>query len=323
MPLRSPAAAAAARPPVSAPARALLAAALLTAAALVRPAAGGSCREAKLCCPGRDSSCVVQKAPINAIIEDLSDKPCYCDHACLKLGDCCPDFKDACGVVDCAVSPWGAWSACDADCGAGMMTRSRAVERQPENGGRHCPSLVQKRGCQGTRCPHSAKSAVKETAMLLPARLSASRRANQTNDIRRNLRLRYPKDPAQHHEYCVQFEVLKASKACRKETAYASLREGERVCVRCETQALRKALGYRCPGHGVEDRATRWTALAAPHCHGKWIRLGPELAERARAPAPAPGLASPAPATQQPPQAPPPQAPLCPACKKGPDFIFV
>ncbi|KAH1011174.1 hypothetical protein HUJ04_000597 [Dendroctonus ponderosae] len=58
---------------------------------------GGSCREAKLCCTGRDSSCVVQKAPVNAIIEDLSDKPCYCDHACLKLGDCCVDFKDACG----------------------------------------------------------------------------------------------------------------------------------------------------------------------------------------------------------------------------------
>ncbi|TDG39593.1 hypothetical protein AWZ03_013986 [Drosophila navojoa] len=60
-------------------------------------AAGGSCREAQLCCNGRDSSCVVQKAPVNAIIEDLSDKPCYCDHACLKLGDCCDDFKDHCG----------------------------------------------------------------------------------------------------------------------------------------------------------------------------------------------------------------------------------
>ncbi|KAL7743254.1 hypothetical protein ACLKA6_016195 [Drosophila palustris] len=57
----------------------------------------GSCREAQLCCNGRDSSCVVQKAPVNAIIEDLSDKPCYCDHACLKLGDCCDDFKDHCG----------------------------------------------------------------------------------------------------------------------------------------------------------------------------------------------------------------------------------
>lgn len=52
------------------------------------------CRDANLCCPGRDSSCVVQKAHQNAIIED---KPCYCDHACLKLGDCCPDFRETCG----------------------------------------------------------------------------------------------------------------------------------------------------------------------------------------------------------------------------------
>lgn len=57
---------------------------------------GGSCLKAGLCCPGRDSSCVVQEAPLNAIIEDLSDKPCYCDHACIKVGDCCHDFKEAC-----------------------------------------------------------------------------------------------------------------------------------------------------------------------------------------------------------------------------------
>lgn len=57
----------------------------------------GSCREASLCCSGRDSSCVVQKSPLNSIIEDISDKPCYCDHACLKLGDCCDDFKVHCG----------------------------------------------------------------------------------------------------------------------------------------------------------------------------------------------------------------------------------
>ncbi|XP_069683285.1 somatomedin-B and thrombospondin type-1 domain-containing protein-like isoform X2 [Periplaneta americana] len=198
-----------------------------------RRAAGGSCRESKLCCPGRDSSCVVQKAPPNAIIEDLSDKPCYCDHACLKLGDCCADFKDACG----------------------------------------------------------------ETAMLLPVTLSSSRRVNETNDIRRNLRLRYPKDPTQGKEYCVEFQVMKASKACRKEPNFSSLREGERVCVRCETQALRKNLGYRCAGHGVEERPTRWTALSAPHCHGKWIRVAADPDSSQEAP--------------------------CPACKKGPDYIFV
>lgn len=56
----------------------------------------GSCLEAKLCCPGRDSSCVVQKTLINAVVENVNEKPCYCDHACLKLGDCCTDFKKAC-----------------------------------------------------------------------------------------------------------------------------------------------------------------------------------------------------------------------------------
>lgn len=57
----------------------------------------GSCRDSALCCNGRDSSCVVQKTPINTINEDPYEKPCYCDHACLKLGDCCGDFKSYCG----------------------------------------------------------------------------------------------------------------------------------------------------------------------------------------------------------------------------------
>lgn len=65
---------------------------------LLKHAAAGSCREASLCCNGRDSSCVVQKTPINVINEDPDhEKPCYCDHACLKLGDCCDDFKSHCG----------------------------------------------------------------------------------------------------------------------------------------------------------------------------------------------------------------------------------
>lgn len=60
-------------------------------------AAAGSCRESRLCCPGRDSSCVVQKSAANTIVEDLNEKPCYCDGACITLGDCCHDYKQACG----------------------------------------------------------------------------------------------------------------------------------------------------------------------------------------------------------------------------------
>lgn len=59
--------------------------------------AAGSCSSAKLCCQGRDSGCVIQKESPNAIIESPRDKPCYCDHACLKLADCCDDFKETCG----------------------------------------------------------------------------------------------------------------------------------------------------------------------------------------------------------------------------------
>lgn len=73
---------------------------LLTCTALWTTSPGscaGSCRKAAMCCRGRDSSCVVQKAPINSVIEDLSDQPCYCDHACMKVGDCCHDFKQHCG----------------------------------------------------------------------------------------------------------------------------------------------------------------------------------------------------------------------------------
>lgn len=57
-------------------------------------------------------------------------------------------------VTDCAVSQWGSWSDCDIACGTGMMSRNRSITVQPKNGGKHCPSLVQKRGCQGTKCHH-------------------------------------------------------------------------------------------------------------------------------------------------------------------------
>ncbi|KAI4455358.1 rpe-spondin [Holotrichia oblita] len=76
--------------------------------------------------------------------------------------------------------------------------------------------------------------------------------------------------------YCVEFEVLKASKACRKEQVFNALKEGERICVKCESEALRKNLDWRCQGHGVAGRVTRWSAFSAPHCHGKWLRAQPE-----------------------------------------------
>ncbi|ODM95720.1 Spondin-1 [Orchesella cincta] len=76
-------------------------------------------------------------------------------------------------IFDCHVSSWGSWSPCDVDCGNGVMTRTRAIIQEPRNGGKPCPSLMQKRGCLGT---------------------SSRRRATEGSDITRNLRLRYLKN---------------------------------------------------------------------------------------------------------------------------------
>lgn len=59
------------------------------------------------------------------------------------------------------MSEWEPWSDCDTECGSGMMTRKRLVLKEPVNGGKHCPSMVQKRACMGTRCPNYPGSALK------------------------------------------------------------------------------------------------------------------------------------------------------------------
>jgi len=64
------------------------------------------------------------------------------------------------------MSEWDPWSECDTECGSGMMTRNRQVLKAPVNGGKHCPSMVQKRACMGTRCPNYPGSALKGTNLF-------------------------------------------------------------------------------------------------------------------------------------------------------------
>ncbi|XP_013791694.2 uncharacterized protein LOC106475562, partial [Limulus polyphemus] len=115
-----------------------------------------------------------------------------------------------------------------------------------------------------------------KTALLLTGKLASIRTMNETSDIRKNLMLQYPKDPAKENskEYCVVLKITKSKHQCVVlGDAYKSLRKGKRVCVACETTAMRMHLGYRCNGHGIESRSTRWAALEASHCHGRWVRL--------------------------------------------------
>ena len=61
----------------------------------------GSCAAAKKCCDGQDLDCMaeVSNAATSDYGADADDyiEPCYCDHGCVEVGDCCPDFKEYCG----------------------------------------------------------------------------------------------------------------------------------------------------------------------------------------------------------------------------------
>jgi len=252
-------------------------------------AAKGSCREQKKCCDGKDSQCVVQEAGLNEIIEDyLEDEPCYCDHGCLDVGDCCPDFKDYCGVIDCQVSEWSSWSKCNVACGIGTSIRTREIIRPESNGGVQCPPLEEKRTCKASKCSKRNRdrvSAFRETAMLLPGKYAP--KSTEKYEVRSNLRS-YKKKEGQR--YCVVFRVDKAMKACKHDMDTDDLHHGNTVCVQCDSKAQRSHLAGRCTGHGVESKRTRFKNVITPRCSGKWTRM--EITDE------------------------------CP-CKNGPDFIFV
>jgi hypothetical protein len=57
-------------------------------------------------------------------------------------------------AVDCIVSSFGEWSACDKTCGGGVSTRTRTVLTQPAHGGENCPALGETRSCNNdATCP--------------------------------------------------------------------------------------------------------------------------------------------------------------------------
>lgn len=245
----------------------------------------GSCRVAKKCCEGKDADCMVKKDNINSIIIDLDDAPCYCDHNCLNMGDCCNDFKDYCGVIDCQVSPWSMWSGCSSPCGPGRAGRTRTVLRPESNGGVSCPDLEQHRACTGRAesCRRDAtsspgrgadrQSALRETGMLLPGKYSEVKKPQKEKyEVRANLKTFVPEEK-NTDKYCVVFKVDKAMRGCGRSDETKALRRGNEVCVSCESKASRPHLGDRCSGHGVGGKMTRFKNVITPGCHGRWTRV--------------------------------------------------
>ncbi|CAD6237075.1 GSCOCG00002128001-RA-CDS [Cotesia congregata] len=258
---------------------------------LINPSLASSCHKSNRCCPSDGVNCAVTGPSMAPIFHshhhrnNYTEKPCYCHYSCLKHGDCCPGFKQACNVHDCIGSEWGPWSACNNKCGRGIQKRSRKIERPAENGGKGCNPLVQRRYCYSTQCDkHDPEIALRETAYILPAELSAARHKVTNNDIiRANLRLRKQLFPSLgdtdwspynvSKEYCVTFSITKASQKCTKKSGQSELSEGSTVCVKCETTAFIPSLDYRCRGDGgTEGMITRWSLFSEPYCYGKWQR---------------------------------------------------
>lgn len=248
----------------------------------------GSCRAAKVCCDGKNPDCAVQVngEGLSVLLKDLGEgedgyydyysdeEPCYCDHDCMKVGDCCNDFKDYCGVYDCKVSHWSEWSECDASCGEGQSTRKRQVLRPESNGGKECPQLEESQPCQVEECSRvdlDSELAVGETAILLAGKY-ARQKPKSFDYLRKNLKSY--RQRKEKENYCVVFEVNKVSRSCRKFSETQRLKPGHRICALCDDRAHRDLNeGHRCTGHGVEDKATKFKTLMNPRCHGKWTRL--------------------------------------------------
>jgi hypothetical protein len=55
--------------------------------------------------------------------------------------------------VDCEDAGWSKWSDCSKTCGSGTHDRTLTITREPEFGGKACPSRYESRACKTHKCP--------------------------------------------------------------------------------------------------------------------------------------------------------------------------
>jgi hypothetical protein len=80
--------------------------------------------------------------------------------------------------------------------------------------------------------------------------------------------------------YCAQFELTETRPSCMKSPTIQwskSLTKGASLCVECQALVMKdpQLSDGRCRGHGILNRETRWSAVAVPGCHGKWVMKTP------------------------------------------------
>jgi len=267
------------------------------------------CSTAGLCCKHRDSECVAQKVFPNHTV-DTSQLPCYCDHACVKLDDCCPDYKHFCAVHDCKVSEWGPWSQCSVRCGSGGFTeRHRVILHQASNGGVSCPHLVQAKPCSGRACDEeepeekwteglSSTFSGSEEPATTSSVSSSGNNDNNFEDKQNIFHTLVTSPPEKHQTSCIEMVIIRATKGCQHHDS--RLHIGTRICVNCPHNSLKppqisrssKMSGgqnndiattdFEAEPLEVEENCAELTQTPirqfriSDHCHGKLTFLAPD-----------------------------------------------
>lgn len=251
----------------------------LLACVLIPSCVEGGCAARGKCCKGKDNTCKALGPRLNG----KQSKFCFCDEECVKLGDCCTDFKEACPEQECLVGNWEKYGECSSSCGTGVKSRTRPVIQEPRNGGTPCGTIEEKTFCFSTQKCKVARHSnghmeVRETGNIIPAEYGtwrASKLFDPYKDIRRNLFRHYnANDIIRRPSYCATFEITKVKDSCFADPSNpwgSQLREGNQVCIECQPFAMKKNLGVRCQGHGVFMRESRFNEVNTPGCHGKWV----------------------------------------------------
>merc|ERR1711871_1102031 len=126
-------------------------------------------------CPTLEQTteCNVQNCPVNCEVSPWGTWS-LCTVTCGKgarwrertitriskwAGHVCPELKDlgeceerSC-PIDCKVSEWSLWTACNRSCGGGSKTKTRTMIRSAQFEGAACPALQEMKPCNQEHCP--------------------------------------------------------------------------------------------------------------------------------------------------------------------------
>ncbi len=88
--------------------------------------------------------------PVNGIPLSVTAK--FVNNQSCQLSTVVPFVLPA-PPVDCQLSAWSPWSACDTSCGGGTQSRTRTKLVPASNGGAACGALIEYRACNTQPCP--------------------------------------------------------------------------------------------------------------------------------------------------------------------------